>query len=138
MKYRFIDHTADLSVEFFGKTIEELFVNSALSLSEIVFNATQSEIRNTIGKIHLNFSAKDLAVLYIDFLREILFQINTNFRYFYNIDIDKFLNNEISISCYYHTLNLDKIAQEIKAVTYHNIGIKKEKGIYSAVVTFDI
>lgn len=138
MKYEFINHTADLAIKFFGKTIDELFVNSALSLSEIIFNATQSEIRNTIGKIHLNFSAKDLAVLYIDFLREILFQINTNFRYFYNIEINKFSNKEMSINCYYHTLDIDKISQEIKAVTYHNVEIKKEKDEYSALVTFDI
>ncbi|MCD6101434.1 MAG: archease [Candidatus Cloacimonetes bacterium] len=35
-------------------------------------------------------------------------------------------------------MDLDKIAQEIKAVTYHNIRIKKENGIYCSVVTFDI
>ncbi|MCK4340007.1 MAG: archease, partial [Candidatus Cloacimonetes bacterium] len=77
-------------------------------------------------------------VLYIDFLREILFQINTNFRYFYNIEIIKFSNNEISINCYYYSLNLDNISQEIKAVTYHNIEIAKENNTYNALVTFDI
>lgn len=138
MKYKIVDHTADIAIKFFGKTIEELFVNSALSLSEIIFNATQSEIRNTIGKIHLNFSAKDLAVLYIDFLREILYQINQNFRYFYRFKIRKLSTNELRLECYYSSLNIDDIALEIKAVTYHNVEIKKEKDEYSALVTFDI
>lgn len=138
MKYKIVDHTADLAVEFFGKTIEELFINSALSLSEIIFNRKQYNTIENGEKISLKFSAEEVTVLYIDFLREILFQINIKFCYFYHFEILKFSDNEISIDCYYHTLDLDKIAQEIKAVTYHNIRIKKENGIYCSVVTFDI
>ena len=138
MKYRFIDHTADLAIKFYGKTIEELFINSALSLSEIIFARNQDSSKNIGDKLSLQFSANEINVLYIDFLREILFQINTNFRYFYNIEIIKFSNNEISINCYYYSLNLDNISQEIKAVTYHNIEIAKENHTYNALVTFDI
>ncbi|MCK4358335.1 MAG: archease, partial [Candidatus Cloacimonetes bacterium] len=79
MKYRFIDHTADLAIKFYGKTIEELFINSALSLSEIIFARNQDSSKNIGDKLSLQFSANEINVLYIDFLREILFQINTNF-----------------------------------------------------------
>ncbi len=138
MKYRFIDHTADLAIKFYGKTIEELFINSALSLSEIIFARNQDSSKNIGDKLSLQFSANEINVLYIDFLREILFQVNTNFRYFYKIEINIFSNNKISMDCFYHILDIENVTQEIKAVTYHNIEINKEKDFYSALVTFDI
>lgn len=138
MKYKFIDHTADLAIKFYGKTIEELFINSALSLSEIIFARNQDSSKNIGDKLSLQFSANEINVLYIDFLREILFQVNTNFRYFYKIEIIKFSTNKISVDCDYYSLGLDDISQEIKAVTYHNIEIAKEKDTYNALVTFDI
>jgi SHS2 domain-containing protein len=138
MKYRFIDHTADIAIKFFGKTIEELFINSALSLSEIIFNRKHDKAIEKSEKIFLRFSAEELTVLYIDFLREILYQINQNFRYFYKFEIRKLSTNELRVECYYSSLNIDDIALEIKAVTYHNVEIKKEKDEYSALVTFDI
>lgn len=138
MKYKIVDHTADVAIKFFGKTIEELFINSAISLSEVIFNQKRDKFNEDDKTMCLHFMADDVNILYIDFLREILFQINTNFRYFYNIEIIKFSNNEISINCYYYSLNLDNISQEIKAVTYHNIEIVKVNHTYNALVTFDI
>ncbi|MCK4359564.1 MAG: archease, partial [Candidatus Cloacimonetes bacterium] len=118
--------------------IEELFINSALSLSEIIFARNQDSSKNIGDKLSLQFSANEINVLYIDFLREILFQVNTNFRYFYKIEINIFSNNKISMDCFYHILDIENVTQEIKAVTYHNIEINKEKDFYSALVTFDI
>ena len=138
MKFKIVDHTADVAIKFFGKTIEELFINSAISLSEVIFNQKRDKFNEDDKMMCLHFMADDVNILYIDFLREILFQINTNFRYFYNIEIIKFSNNKISVDCDYYSLGLDDILQEIKAVTYHDIEIKKEKDTYNALVTFDI
>ncbi len=133
-----MDHTADISIKFFGNTIKKLFTNSAISLSEIIFNKKPEKIKGDEKKIHLNFSADDITVLYIDFLREILFQNNQNYCYFYKFKIIEFSAEKLSIDCYFYPLNANNITQEIKAVTYHNIEIEKKNGIYSAVVTFDI
>lgn len=138
MKYELINHTADISIKFFGDTIQKLFTNSAISLSEIIFNQKQKGNKKNHTKMQLNFSANEITVLYIDFLREILFQINQNYRYFYKFKITKFSEQKLSIDCYFQTLNCNNITSEIKAVTYHNIEIKKAKNIYYATVIFDI
>ena len=138
MKYQLIDHTADISIKFFGDTTKKLFTNSAISLSEIIFNKKPEKIKGNRNKIHLNFSADDITVLYIDFLREILFQNNQNYCYFYKIKINEFSAAKLSADCYFYQLNANNITREIKAVTYHNIEIKQEQHTYYSVVTFDI
>ena len=36
MKYRVFNHTADLGVEIYGKTVEELFVNAAFAIGDLM------------------------------------------------------------------------------------------------------
>ena len=35
-KYKFLEHTADLKVQAFGKTLEEVFINSALAMKQAI------------------------------------------------------------------------------------------------------
>lgn len=137
-RYQLVDHTADLAVRFFGETLEELFTNTARALSEIIFGyPPKIRLKNTTSH-NITCSADDINVLYIDFLREILFYINQEYRFFYDFDIRKMSSKALDMECYAYVLKPEYIIKEIKAVTYHNIEIKKEKGRYSALVTFDI
>ena len=140
MKYKIIDHTADLAVEFYGNTVSELFENSAVSLSEIIFDKkiSVSEDHN----LELSFTTDNIEVNYIDFLREILYNINQNYYYFYKCKATFLSEISLSIKCRYSHFKKDDIKNEIKAVTYHDCGIKNKvidgHKIYYAKVTFDI
>ena len=140
MNYKIIDHTADLAVEFYGNTINELFENSAVSLSEIIYEKKMSESENL--KLVLNFISDNIEVNYVDFLREILYNINQNYFYFYKCDSSFLYENSLSIKCRYSKFKKDDIKNEIKAVTYHGCEIKNKvvdgHKIYFAKVTFDI
>ncbi len=140
MKYRIIDHTADLAVEFHGKSVTELFENSAVSLSEIIFNR-KIEIKDG-SSLELIFSSDNIEINYIDFLREILFQINQNYYYFYACEATFLSETALSIICFYSQLKQEDIKNEIKAVTYHECSINDKlietQKIYFAKVTFDI
>jgi len=140
MKYTIIDHTADFAVEFYGKTIPELFENSAISLSEIIFE--KPVINHQIGALDLTFSTDSIEINYIDFLREILYHINQNYFYFYECHAQLISETALTINCSYIQMTKNDIIHEIKAVTYHECGIKdkikNKQKIYYAKVTFDI
>ncbi|TSA28260.1 archease [bacterium] len=140
MKFKIIDHTADLAVEFYGKTIAELFRNSAVSLSEIIFD---KEINPKGGDtLELSFTTDNIEVNYIDFLREVLYNINQNYYYFYKCKAAFISDTSLSIKCRYSQFKKDDIKNEIKAVTYHACVIKNKvidgHKMYYAKVTFDI
>ncbi|HHI87858.1 MAG TPA: archease [Candidatus Cloacimonetes bacterium] len=140
MNYKIIDHTADLAVEFYGKTIAELFENSAVSLSEIIYEKKMSVSEDKNFK--LNLTSDNIEVNYIDFLREILYNINQNFYYFYKCKATLLSETSLSIKCWYSKFKKDDINNEIKAVTYHECEIKSKviygHKMYYAKVTFDI
>ncbi len=140
MNYKIIDHTADLAVEFYGKTIAELFENSAVSLSEIIYEKKMSVSEGR--ELEFNFTSDNIEVNYIDFLREVLYNINQNYYYFYKCKATFLSETSLSIKCSYFKLSKDDIRHEIKAVTYHGCAIKSKvidgHEMYYAKVTFDI
>jgi len=140
MNYKIIDHTADFAVEFKGKSIVELFESSAVSLSEIIFDRKINVMEDSI--IELVFSDDSIEINYIDFLREILFNINQNYYFFYSCKASFISETALSITCFYSQLRKEDIKNEIKAVTYHECGIKDKlieaQKIYFAKVTFDL
>lgn len=140
MNYKIIDHTADLAVEFYGKTLPELFEKSAVSLSEIIFGRKVENMEKHL--LELAFSSDLIEINYIDFLREILYQINQNYYYFYECKAVFISDIAISIRCSFSQLTKNDIKNEIKAVTYHECGIKDtiidDQKIFCTKVTFDI
>jgi len=140
MNYKIIDHTADLAVEFHGKSIAELFENGAVSLSEIIFDR-KIDIKEGYS-FELIFSSDNIEINYIDFLREILYQINQNYYFFNSCNANFISETALSIKCFYSQLKKDDVKNEIKAVTYHECNINNKliaaQKIYFAKVTFDI
>jgi SHS2 domain-containing protein len=136
--YKPVNHTADLAIRFFGKTLEELFTNSARALSEIVFDHPPKDHFTKTKSHTIICDADDIHILYIDFLREILFYINQEYCFFYDFDVRKLSPKHLNSECYSYVLGPEDITKEIKAVTYHNVEIKKGKDHYNALVTFDI
>jgi len=142
INYKIIDHTADIAVEFYGKSIEDLFESAASSLSQIVYQQNKPETTQEIQSLAFQFDNNDPAINFIDYLREILFLINQEHYYFTDCNITDFGNNILNITCDYIKINAIMIVNEIKAVTYHDCSITQKviegKELYVAKVTFDI
>ncbi|MHA2220115.1 MAG: archease, partial [Candidatus Hodarchaeales archaeon] len=68
--YEFIDHTADLGILVFGNDLNQLFVNAANALSEILTDT--SKLENIITK-EINVDGEDLEQLMINWLHEVLY-----------------------------------------------------------------
>ena len=137
--FEFIEHTADIGIRVYGKTLPALFVNSAQALFSIILDyEPQGKIQKTI-----ELEEENLENLFVDWMNELISQFFA----------DKFLPAQYSVNVNssekLSTLKADilgesfnpyerKIEKEIKAATYHGLKVEKTKEGYVAEVIFDI
>jgi len=69
-KYEIIEHTADIGIKAFGKTLSETFENAAKGMFDIITD--KSEIEST-GQYEIKLDAPELEQLLVDWLSELLF-----------------------------------------------------------------
>ncbi len=135
MKYEILEYKADLKIRAFGKTKEELFLNMLSGMSENMKPELQKPGEKTKRKIKL--SSFDFQALLVDFLSEILYLSQVNKEVFFEAKFKKFSENEIDGEIFGQKAK--RFGEDIKAVTYHNLEIKKTKNkTCEATVLFDI
>jgi len=135
--YELIDHTADVGVKAYGKTLSEAFEHVAKGMFDIITD--NSEIENT-GQYDIQLKAPDLEQLLVDWLSELLFLNSANNLVFgfFKVDLDekkKSLNAKVFGEKF--SLSKHKIGAEIKAVTYHILEVRNKRP-YHVQVLFDI
>lgn len=135
MKFRFLSHTADIKFLAYGKSIEELFENSALALFSSLCEK-ESKPRN---KIVIQAIGNDLEGLMYNFLEEFLFLLDSeNFlpSKIKNLKIDK-TNFKIKCEVYGDHAG-DYNVSHIKAITYNDMFIRSENNKWFAQVVMDV
>ena len=138
MKYKFLDHTADIMFEAHGNSLNKLFENAALAAEETMVNLKQ--IKPKIKK-EISLENENLEDLLFDFLSELIYLKDAELLLFSKIKVN--IKNK---ECYKLKAELlgEKLTSkheqkaDIKAVTYHKFEIKKLKNKYIARVILDI
>ena len=135
--YEIINHTADLGIVVKGGTIEELFVNAANAMTDLMVKADGRE--NGV-KRKLLVEGEDLPDLMVRWLSEILYLFNGE-----NILVSAIEIGSISptrLQAKLSGVSLKKcrheILREIKAVTYHQIAVEETADGWETRVIFDI
>ena len=137
MKYRLIDHTADLGIHVFGSDPETLFAGAAIAMVEQI---TDLGTLNGSNKSEIRVAGSDWADLMVNWLSEVLFLWAGREMLVKSIHI-------VTISEYAltATANVDIydpgrhiIKKEIKAVTYHQIQVYEGPEDWEAKIIFDI
>lgn len=139
-KYKFLDHTADVMFESFGKNLDELFRNSALAIFDIQCNL--KKIGNkTSKKIKLkNENAEDLL---FDFIEELIYLKDKDYVVFgkFKIKIKK-IKDKYILECIALGEKIDpkkhELKTDIKAITLHEFYLKKTSRGWKAKVLVDI
>ena len=136
--YELIDHTADVGIKAYGKTLPEAFENAAKAMFDIITD--KSEIEN-IGQYDIKLEAENLEELLVDWLSELLYlhsAKNLVFGFFKIVDFDD-EKPRLHAHVFGEKLNISKhkIGTEIKAVTYHMLEVRNKKPYYVQVL-FDI
>ncbi len=133
-----MDHTADIALIANGNTIEELFIACAEGFKEISLVKKHSFLPN---RRSLHVEAETLEELLVLFLDELNFIIQVKKIYVEGIKsivISKNRRNyELRTVVLITMLEREEIKTEIKAVTFHQLKIKKCDDFYSTTVVFD-
>jgi SHS2 domain-containing protein len=145
MKYKILSHTADLRLEVYGKTIEELFINAVEAIANILSGDKKSLLSYMIAAEKIEISSNDQNTLLVDFLNEILAKSNIN-KAIYKVDKIVIASRAYRqaggakqcLSAQISRAPVDKFEEDVKAVTYHEVNIKKEKDIYETRLVLDI
>lgn len=139
--YRFIEHTADIAIEASGSSIEELFIAAAEGWKAI---ALEDAITNPAGKLELNLVQDSIEELLVNFLDELNFQLNTKKWIFSAVQLLRIIKEDSHWKLFsllkgeYIDPVRHEVKVEIKAVTFHQVEIKKEEDEYKTMVVFDI
>ena len=133
--YDFIEHTADVGIKAYGKTISEAFEHAARGMFDII---TDSSKVDSVGQYDIQLEAPDLEQLLVDWLSELLFLNSAKNLVFgsFKVNIDKIHLSAQVFGEEYDT-SKHKMGVEIKAVTYHMLEVNKKKPFYVQVL-FDI
>ena len=137
-KFKFLEDVAiaDIAFESYGKTLKELFENSAYAFFDMTCNpkTIKPKIKKTIKLKDDN--EKDL--LY-NFLSELVFLKDAEQLIFNNVKVN-IKNNELKAELYGDKIDYEKqeLRNDIKAITLHMFNLEKTKSGYKATVVVDI
>ena len=130
--------TADIGVRSHGTSLAEAFANMAIGMFHIMTDVKSIAL---CTKRSFEVTGDDLGELLYNFLEEFLFIRDVENLVFGRIDVSIDQPSlTATVDCLGERFDPDKHSSkiEIKAVTYHRMDIRHERGIWTAKVVFDI
>lgn len=140
-RFKEIEHTADVGIIAYGKTLEELFENAACGMLYISYGNLSIDANLSLK---IDIEEPDETHLLVAWLSEINYLTLSNDFLTHTIKDLKIKQSEKSIRLQAKISGtqagtfLDFFNTEIKAVTYHKLKIEKKKDHYECQVIFDI
>ncbi|MDP2725627.1 MAG: archease [Syntrophales bacterium] len=137
IRYRVFDHTADLGVQVFGRTVEELFINGAYALFYLIADLDQVQL--TEERI-ITAAGTDRNELWVNYLRECLYVFNGDGLLMRECIILFLDQSHVTARLRGEFLDPSRqqIKQEIKGVTYYQAFVRKTKQGWIGKVICDV
>jgi len=135
-KFKFLEHTADIKFQAFGADVEEVFGNSALAMFNAMYSGKVKEKKN----FKINVKGKDFESLLYNFLEELLFLLDSKNFFLSKIKSIKIDKKKLKLEA--EVLGDDtknyEIHLDVKAVTYNEMFVKRQKKNWIAQVVVDV
>jgi len=140
-KFEFLEHTADVYVAAYGKTVEEAFENAALAMFEVMTDTDKVSV-----EVEDNFEveAEDEFALLYNWLEALLVNFEIKNRVYSQFQISGIGETEegfrFKAAAWGETFNAEKHVQKVgvKAITYHRMEILKEQNKVTLEFILDI
>lgn len=140
MKFKYLNHTADVKFQSFGSNLNEAFENAVLATSNILTDIKKIEKKLTFN---IKITSKKKESLLFDFLNELIFLLDTEL---FIACESKIIIKYIKESEIYSLLgvlkgdkiNNYKISGDIKSATYNDMEIKEDKDKVLIQVVLDL
>ena len=134
-RFKILPHTADLRVQVFGRTEEELFRNAALALRSVLYEGRVKKPPGGFEKIVV--LGNNINELLVNFLSEILTRSQIDRKIYERVKILRF--SPTSLEAHIFGIPVDHFDEDVKAVTHHGVDIQKNKrGAWETTVILDI
>ena len=137
MRFKFLEHTADIKFQAFGNSLDKVFENSGYALLNILIETEIKEIK----KKKLSVSGEDLENLLYNFLEEFLFLIDSE-----NFLVGKIIDSKIKKNKKY-ILDVEVLGDDVKnynlegdvkAITYNEMFVEKDGEKWVSQVVVDV
>lgn len=133
MRYRVLEHTADIGIRAFGKDLAELYANAARGMFEIIFGR---RVMKGKKRVTVEIDGMDAENLMVRWLSELL-ELSRQGWAFDGFEIKEIGERKIVAVCLGGKL-ISKPRAEIKLVTYHGLKVEKNGEGYKAEIIFDV
>ncbi len=136
-KYKFINHTADVGIKVWGESLERLFENAAYSMFDILTELDKVKVKESLG---VEIEGKSTDELLADWLRNLLYKFNGEGYLLREFNIKEISKKGLKTKVGGEKLDLSRhtLKTEIKAVTYHQLEVKKIVKGWEAQIIFDV
>jgi len=134
MKYKFLEHTADIKFRAFGRNLDILFENIALAISEILSRG--EKVEQSLKK-EINIKSEDYESLLYDFIDELVYFLDTE-QFLVSKAKVKIKGNELRATLYGDDALRYKGLENIKAATYSEMYIKNKDKFWEAQIVVDV
>ncbi len=136
MRYRQLNHTADVMVEIYGRTAVELFANAAFCVADVMYRPDLVEEKETIP---VTLDAADRPELFLDWLRELLYIFAVQGRAFHRATVEQLTDYHLEASVRGERFDPRRhgLKVELKTPTYHGYRLEQLPDGFRATVVFD-
>ncbi len=134
-RYRLIEHTADIGLVAYGRSLAEAFSNAAYGMFAII-----AELRGVKEVEHrqVEISEADHEALLFEWLNRLIYYFDVEMLLFKRFNIIKLENNQLTAVCYGEKYDPSRhhIKIGVKSATYHMLKVDREKN--RVQVIFDV
>ncbi len=135
--YEVFEHTADIGLHAFGRTLPELFIHAAQGMESLMV-APEQILPLTNREIAVE--GHDEVSLLIAWLNELIFLFDTEYLLFREFEIDAITGTHLKgrASGEPYDAQRHDLSSAIKAVTWHEAAVELTDDGYKARIIFDI
>jgi SHS2 domain-containing protein len=135
MKFEFLEHTADAKFRAYGKTLEEAFGNAAEAMFTVMLDI--SAVKPVVEK-KITVSGTDEKSMLYNFLEELLFLLDSQHFFLHSVKSVKISGREVHATVVGDTETEYETHGDVKAITYNEMEITKEKDKVTVQAVVDV
>jgi SHS2 domain-containing protein len=135
--YELIEHTGDLGVKIRSADLKGLFREAAMALFDVISDPDRIKVRE---KREIVVEGMNNEELLVSWLNELLYLHEVERLLFRDFEVIELGEGKLKGTAAGETFREDVhlIKTTLKAVTYHQLEVKKENGGWSARIIFDV
>jgi SHS2 domain-containing protein len=136
-RFEVLDHTADIGLIIYGEDLKVLFENAGEAFFHLI-----TDLRKVKRRIErrIEIKRKGLERLMVDWLNELLYLHDVENFLFKGFKVEAIGEDGLRATLKGEPFQegVHVIKTEVKAVTYHQIEVRKENGRWRAQIIFDL